>query len=58
MNRQFKLKKDKEVGYKRSVGQEVPRQATTDAMDGVRHGSVVLDGLQTPKQKQPVWTIW
>jgi len=43
--RQFKLKKDKETGYKRSVGQEVAREARTDAVNGVRHGSVVLDGL-------------
>ena len=33
MCRQFKLKKDKETGYMRSVGQEVPRDATTDAAD-------------------------
>jgi len=57
-NRQFKLRNDKKVAYNRNVGQEVAREAVSDAVDGLRVGSVVMDGLQTAKQKQPAWNVW
>ena len=49
-DRQFKLKADKKIGYFRNVGQELPLEAKSIPIgDGVRYGSQIFNGLQTPK---------
>lgn len=57
--RNFKLKEDKLAGYYRCVGQELPyNMYTNNVSDGARYSGYVLNGLQTPKAKQPEFQIW
>jgi len=49
--RNFKLREDKKVGYYRNAGQELPVESFSSGFrDGVRYGSYVLNGPQTPKK--------
>ena len=58
-DRQFRLKADKKLGYFRNVGQELPIEAKSVPIgDGVRYGSQIFNGLQTPKAEQPEWAMW
>lgn len=58
-DRQFRLKADKREGYFRNVGQELPLQGKSVPIgDGLRYGTQIFNGLQTPAQQQKPWEMW
>lgn len=57
--RNFKLKADKKVAYDRAMGQETATVGKSMTLaNGKRYGSLVFDGLQTPKPVQPAHRTW
>lgn len=57
----FRISKDKEIGWKRAVGQEVPELAYLTAnslVDEFREVKLMVNGPQTPKAAHPDLELW